>query len=210
MTYAKNVKRAKVSDEKLSFDETKKNDGDKEEEVSKDHGQQPGRRGCPMEEEDPEIIVMEDPVKKNTDADLSRESAVKVREIKGNRSKQCSESAEKDRQSESRNIREKTNEIETLRKISDKIELRNLGTLSNNGDRIRVKNIETLKSDRIKESDKALETLKSDRTKANNKEVKTVENKKTEVIELNKLEERFKNLETMVKNSNKINSRRIE
>ncbi|KMQ91596.1 reverse ribonuclease integrase [Lasius niger] len=212
MTYAKNVKRAKVSDEKLSFDETKKNDGDKEEEVSKDHGQQPGRRGCPMEEEDPEIIVMEDPVKGNTDADLSRESAVKVREIKGNKSKQCSESAEKDRQSESRNIREKTIEIETLRKISDKIELRNLGTLSNNGDRIRVKNLETLKSDRIKKSDKALETLKSDRTRANNIEVKTVENRKTEVIELNKLEERFKNLETMVKafKQNKLKENRVE
>ncbi|CAL1671827.1 unnamed protein product [Lasius platythorax] len=86
VTYEKNVKRVKVSDENQSFEETKRNEGG-EEENSKDHGQQPGRKGCPMEKEDPEIIVMEDPVKKNTDADLSRESAVKVREIKGNISK---------------------------------------------------------------------------------------------------------------------------
>ncbi|KMQ89606.1 retrotransposon ty3-gypsy subclass, partial [Lasius niger] len=86
--------------------------------------------GDPARKEDPDVILMEDPTEENAEITEKRQnSAVIVRERKGNISKTCSENVQSDRPDMSEETIKRTKKIKTLSENSIKIDVRNTKTL---------------------------------------------------------------------------------
>ncbi|CAL1672655.1 unnamed protein product [Lasius platythorax] len=189
IAYAKDVKRTRISDENFISNETRKNT---KEEHAKDHGHQFEMEKDPAATKEPDIVTIEDPEEEGESrAAQSRESAVRVRNLKGNLSKKCNKSAKSERQKMSVKKIEKTENVKTLRSNSNKIDISSVKTIYNNSDKIIVRNIEAYKDNSNVRNKKTLDILKCDSNKKDRKRLK--------ISELNEIDGKLKHLESLVK-----------